>query len=70
MFRTRRLSDPPSTPYCVKYGPRGGHRSTSNENTLVDFSFLRRRECPSPTEWDPSPEVIEEMLDIIKDHDS
>ena len=68
MFRTKRLNDPPPIPYCVKYGPRGGRRSTTNENTLVDFSFLRRRECPSPSkEWDPPPDVIEEMLAIIKD---
>lgn len=71
MFRTKRLSDPPPMPYCVKYGPRGGHRSATNENTLVDFSFLRRRECPRPaTEWNPSPEVIEKMLAIIKNDDS
>lgn len=70
MFRTKRLNDPPPVPYCVQYGPRGGHRSATNENTLVDFSFLQRRECPPPSkEWDPSPDVIEEMLAIIKDDD-
>lgn len=68
MFRTKRLNDPPPTPYCVKYGPRGGCRSATNENTLVDFSFLRKRECPSPSkDWEPKPELIEELLTLVED---
>ena len=71
MFRTRRINDPAPIPYCVKFGPRSGFRSALDENTLVDFSFLRRRECPLPKkEWDPSPEEIEKMLALIKEDGS
>ena len=69
MFRTKRINDPAPMSYCVKFAPRSGLRSASDENTLVDFSFLRRRECPSPRkEWDPSPEMIEEMLSLMKNY--
>lgn len=70
MFRTKRLNDPMEQPYCVKYGPRGGRRSTTNVNTLVNFSFLRPRECSSiRKEWNPSSTLIKKMLSTIADND-
>lgn len=71
MFRTKRLNDPIEQPYCVKYGPRGGYRSATNVNTLVNFSFLRPRECPSiREEWNPSSDLIKRMLFTIADDNS
>ncbi len=67
MFKTKRLNDPPPVPYVVKYGPRSGQRS-GNPTSVVDFSFLRLRECPDISKcWNPAPELIAKMLKIIDD---
>ena len=67
MFRTKRLNAPPPVSYLVKYyGSR--HVSYSGSPTsVVDFSFLVPRAPTYISEhWDPSPELIDEMLKLIK----
>lgn len=65
MFQTKRLSDPPTVPYCVKYGPRSQARTSMQHLGVVDFQFLRPR--PSyPISETISPEFIKEMKAFIK----
>ena len=66
MFRVKRLNDSPSIPYCAKYGRRSGLRTSKNETSVVDMSFLRPRETPEVNKnFDPSPEQIDKMLSLI-----
>lgn len=65
MLRTKRLSDPPMIPYCVKYGSRRQARTSIQHLGVVDFQFLRPR--PSyPISGTISPEIIREMKTFIK----
>lgn len=66
MFKTRRLNETPPIPYCVKYGPRSGLRTTKNETSVVDFSFLRPREGLNLNEVHKiDPEWVDEALKLI-----
>ena len=63
MFKTKRLNDPPPIPYCVKYGPRSGLRTSKKETSVVDFSFLRPREqTPINHFWETSYDILNEVI--------